>query len=67
MEKSKDSRSDSCLLQLMRVNSGTSPSIGLNVLLDGGATTSLIISFENAGFYPVREQSRDHLLEQVDG
>ena len=51
----------------MRVNSGTSPSIGLNVLWDGGATTSLIISFENAGFHPVREQSRDHLLEQVDG
>ena len=67
MEKSKVSRSDSCLLQLMRVNSGTSPSIGLNVLWDGGATTSLMIGFENAGFHPVREQSRNHLLGQVDG
>ena len=42
MDKSKDSKSVSCLLQLMRVNSGTSPSIGLNVLWDGEATISLI-------------------------
>ena len=42
MEESKDSKSESCLLQLMRVNSATSPSIGLNVLWDGEATISLI-------------------------
>ena len=42
MEESKDSRSESCLLQLMILNSGTSPSIGLNILWDGGAKISLI-------------------------
>ena len=42
MEESKDSRSESCLLQLMIVNSGASPSIGLNIIWDGGAKISLI-------------------------
>ena len=41
-EETKDSWSDSCLLQLMRVSSGTTPSIGLNILWYGGATISLI-------------------------
>ena len=41
-QQSENEASSICLLQLMKVNSGTSPQIGLNVLWDGSATVSLI-------------------------
>ena len=55
IEQTKDSLSDSCLSQITTVSSGTSPSIGLNILWDGRTTISLI-TFKKANEKgPVRD------------
>ena len=41
-QQSENEAPCNCLLQLMRVRSGTSLQIGVNILRDGGATISLI-------------------------